>query len=597
MTAETKLSAARAQPATPSTPATSSAKADPVTVEVIKRRLVAIADHMDLNITRTAFSLLVSEYKDYAVGIVDGEGLLLCQSTAGMPLFIADVLGAAVRDGLKVYGPDGFEEGDIVISNDIGQHLNNVAMYTPVFDTGSGSRGRPVAFVVVVMHWVDIGGRGLGSTSRFATDIWQEGLLINTVKLYSAGKLNAEVQRIIRTNSRLPEELMGDIDAQIGACYMGRDGVAGILGKYGLAVFRQCVEAMWDQGERASRKAIAAIPDGIYSADAFMDDDGLNRGKPIPLKVKVIIKGEEMTVDLSELPKETKSSINAGASGGGQSVARLGFRYAVLPEGHANEGTFRPLKLVLPEGNIMNCGPTAARSYYNLALPTLIDLVIKSLAPAIPDRVAGGHYGTFSSVRFRGSKPGMQPGKSTAFQCAESGFGGWGALSDSDGPGPFRTMCHGDTRLIPIEAQEAEFPILFESMALRTDSGGAGEFRGGLGMTKKYRVLGPCEFSVSVDRTACPPWGINGGAAAKGGGASITKADGSTGEVLKEVSMMDAGDRVTIWTGGGGGYGEPAKRSLERLKADISCGYVSREAAERDYGAVFDEQLNIVGRK
>ena len=582
MTAETNLSAARkSAPEAPS-------RVDPVTVEVIKRRLVSIADHMDLNITRTAFSLLVSEYKDYAVGIVDGEGRLLCQSTAGMPLFIADVLGSCVRDGLKVYGADGFAEGDVVISNDIGQHLNNVAMYTPVFE------GRTiVAFVVVVMHWVDIGGRNLGSTSRFATDIWQEGLLINTVKLYSAGRLNEEVQRIIRTNSRLPEELMGDIDAQIGACYMGRDGVDGIVKKYGLEVFRESVVAMWDQAERAARKAIAAVPDGIYTAEAFMDDDGLNRGKPIPLKVKVVIKGDEMTVDLSELPKETKSAINAGESGGGWSVARLGFRYAILPEGHASEGTFRPLKLVLPQGNIMNCGPTAARSYYNLALPTLIDLVIKSLATAIPDRVAGGHYATFSSVRFRGNKPGTRQ----AFQCAESGFGGWGALSDGDGPGPFRTMCHGDTRLIPMEAQEAEFPIVFESMGLLPDSGGPGEFRGGLGMIKKYKVLAPCEFSVSVDRTACPPWGINGGGAATGGGATITKADGSSGAVLKEVTNMDKGDRVTIWTGGGGGYGPAEKRAIERIRQDVSRGHVSREAAERDYGVVLDEQLNVVRRQ
>jgi N-methylhydantoinase B len=565
-----------------------SAKADPVTVEVIKRRLVAIADHMDLNITRTAFSLLVSEYKDYAVGIVDGEGRLLCQSTAGMPLFIADVLGAAVRDGLKIYGADGFEEGDVVVSNDIGQHLNNVAMYTPVFDS---SQNRPVAFIVVVMHWVDIGGRNLGSTSRFATDIWQEGLLLNTVKLYAAGKLNAEVQRIIRTNSRLPDELMGDIDAQIGACYMGRDGVAGILSKYGLPVFRQCVEAMWAQAERASRKAIAAIPDGTYTAEAFMDDDGLHRGKPIPLKVTVIIEGEQMTVDLSDLPKETQSSINAGASGGGHSVARLGFRYALLPEGHASEGTFRPLRLVLPEGNIMNCGPAAARSYYNLALPTLIDLVIRALAPVNPHRAAGGHYATFSSVRFRGTRPGSK----APFQCAESGFGGWGALSDGDGPGPFRTMCHGDTRLIPIEAQEAEFPLLLEEMRLRTDSGGAGKFRGGLGMTKKYKVLGPCEFAILADRTACPPWGINGGGPARGGAAFITKADGSTSEVLKDTSALQAGDRVTIHTGGGGGYGPPQERALDRLMADVRRGYVSRESAARDYGVVLDEQLQPVG--
>ena len=585
MTAETSLSVRSAE-----AQADTAAPIDPITVEVIKRRLVAIADHMDLNITRTAFSLLVSEYKDYAVGIVDADGCLLCQSTAGMPLFVADVLGAAVRDGVRVYGKEGFVHGDIVITNDIGQHLNNVAMYTPVFDAGSTV---PAAFIVVVMHWVDIGGRSLGSTSRYATDIFQEGLLFRTVKLYAGGKRIPEVYSIIQSNTRLPDELSGDIDAQVGACLLGRDEVAGILRKYSLPVFRHAIVAMWDQSERAARKAIASVPDGTYSAESAMDDDGLNRGRPIPLRIKVIIKGDEMTVDLSELPPETNAPINAGESGGGQSVARLGLRYAVAPDGHANEGTFRPLKLILPQGTIMSAGPTAARSYYNLALPTLIDLVIKALAPAIPERSAAGHYATFSSVRFRG----MKPDSKVPFQCAESGFGGWGALSDADGPGPFRTMCHGDTRLIPLEAQEVEFPLLFENMSLRTDSGGAGEYRGGLGMTKKYRVLAACELHISVDRTVCPAWGINGGSSGKGGRASIERADGSVGEILKEVTPLAAGDRVTIETGGGGGYGPPEKRLASRIEQDARRGYISRESAAQAYGVTFDEALNVIARK
>ncbi len=552
-------------------------KVDPITVEVVKRRLVAIADHMDLNITRTAFSLLVSEYKDYAVGIVDAEGNLLCQSTAGMPLFVADVLGAAVRDGIRIYGKDRIAPGDIFISNDIGQHLNNVAMYIPAYDADAK---QVVAFVVVVMHWVDIGGRNLGSTSRFATDIFQEGLRFNTLKLYSQGEVVPEILRIIKDNTRLPHELMGDIDAQVAACMMGRDGVEAILAKYGLEKFRLAVAAMWEQSEQAARSAIAKVPDGVYSAEAFLDDDGLHRDIPIPLKVKVLIEGDEMTVDLSELPKEANAAINGGLSGGGMSVARLGFRYAVLPEGHANEGTFRPLKLVLPEGTIMSAGPTAAKSNYNLSLPTLIDLVVKALSPAIPDRTAAGHYGTFSAVRFRG----MSPVTKRHYQCAESGFGGWGALSNMDGPGPFRTMCHGDTRLIPIEAQEVEYPLLFETVRLRTDSGGAGQYRGGLGMTKRYRILAACELYISVDRTKCPPWGVQGGKSGKGGAAAIQRVDGSIGAMLKEVCGLAAGDVVTIETGGGGGYGDPADRSIESIKRDVERGYVSKEAAFVDYG-------------
>jgi N-methylhydantoinase B len=287
-----------------------------------------------------------------------------------------------------------------------------------------------------------------------------------------------------------------------------------------------------------------------------------------------------MTVDLSALPREVNAPMNCGRYGGGETVSRLAFRYLILPEGDANEGTFRPLKLVLPEGTIVSARPTAPMGSYNSALPTLIDLVIRALGPALPERVAGGHYGTFATLAFAGRRP-----DSGAFwQCHDSGFGGWGALLGQDGPGPFRTMCHGDTRMIPVEVHEATYPFLIEGFALRTDSGGAGEFRGGSGLTRRYLLLAPTRMSTRVERTQCPAWGLHGGHDGAPGNVTITATDGTTRTALKDVVQLDAGDRVRVETGGGGGYGDPRRRDRNKVREDVRKGYVSPEAARTIYG-------------
>jgi N-methylhydantoinase B len=556
-----------------------SATIDPVTAEVIRRRLVAIADEVDVNITRTAFSPYIYEYKDYAVGIVDKNGDLICQCTAGMPVFVADVMRAAVQDGLELYGADNLHDGDIVVTNyagTIGQHLNNVTMYTPIY---VADQPLPIGFMVVVMHWIDVGGRDIGSLSKFATDIFQEGIQFRTVKLRSRGEAVPEIYRMIEHNTRFPVEMMGDINSQIGGCLLGRDSVAELVERYGVDTFRGALEAIWNQSEAEARAAIRAIPDGTYTAEAVLDDDGLNPGS-LPCKVTVTVQGDEMTIDLSELPAEVNAPMNSGRSGGGSTVARLALRYLLLPEGDANEGTFRPLKLILPEGTIVSARPTAPMGSYNSALPTLIDLVIRALGAALPDRVAAGHYGTFSTLAYAG----RHPETGVYWQCHDSGFGGWGALHDMDGPGPFRTMCHGDTRLIPIETHEASYPFMIESFSLRADSGGPGEFRGGLGLERRYLMLAPCRISTRFERTLCPAWGMNGGRDGQPGHVLIERADGTTQVALKEAVMLKAGDRVRIRTGGGGGYGDPMRRDRERVRADIKRGYVSPQAARDIYG-------------
>jgi N-methylhydantoinase B len=432
--------------------------------------------------------------------------------------------------------------------------------------------------MVVVMHWIDVGGRDIGSLSKFATDIFQEGIQFRTVKLRSRGEPVLEMIRMIEHNTRFPVEMMGDINSQIGGCLMGRDAVAELAERYGVDTFRKAIEIIWDQSEAEARAAIRAIPDGTYSAEAILDDDGLNPGS-LSCKVTVTVAQDEMTIDLTELPAEVNAPMNSGRSGGGATVARLALRYLLLPEGDANEGTFRPLKLILPEGTIVSAGPTAPMGSYNSALPTLIDLVIRALGSAIPDRVAAAHYGTFATLAYAG----RHPGSGQFWQCHDSGFGGWGALCDMDGPGPFRTMCHGDTRLIPIEVHEASYPFMIESFSLRTDSGGPGQFRGGLGLERRYLMLAPCRISTRIERTLCPAWGLNGGGDGQPGHALIERADGTTQPALKEVVMLKAGDRVRIHTGGGGGYGDPQQRNRDRVRTDVMRGYVSPEAAREIY--------------
>lgn len=551
---------------------------DPITVEVIRRRLVAIADGVDLNVSRTAFSPYIYEYKDYAVAIVDAEGALICQCTGGIPIFVADVMSAAVRDGLEIYADEGIERGDVIITNysgTLGQHLNNVAMYTPIF-----SETTIIGFMVVVMHWVDVGGKQIGSISLDATEIFQEGIQFRSVKLHRRGIRVEDIYRIIQYNTRLPTSVMGDIESQVGGCLMGRDEVEGLIARYGVSIYRRAIQAIWTNSETAVRKAIAAIPDGEYRAETFLDNDGLTSDEPLRLAVRVIIAGDEFTLDLSGVAPQAISPINSGVSGGGQTVARLGFRYLLVPDGDVNEGTFRPLRLVLPPGTLVSADDKAPMGSYNVPLPSLVDLIIKALTAVLPDRTAAGHFGTFSTLSITGKRD-----KSSAlFQCHDSGFGGWGALSDADGPGPFRTMCHGDTRLIPIEVQEATYPLIIEEFGLRQDSGGAGKHRGGLGLKRVYKALGPCTARTRFDRTKFPPWGLNGGHSGAPGSVEVHASTGGKTDGLRGNLMLKEGDRLVVCTGGGGGFGDPAQRDRGAVRNDVERGYVSEEAARDVYG-------------
>src|SRR5262244_1556894 len=559
---------------------------DPITLEVIRHGIISICDQIDANMTRTAFSPYIYEYKDYAVGFVSVGGELLAQCTGGMPVFVADSVGMAVKDGLEIYGRDNLHKGDVVLCNHAavqGQHLNNTVMYTPVF--AGLNDNELIGFFAVNCHWIDIGGSAIGSVSYSSTDIFMEGLQLRSIKLWSKGEPIEEVYRIIENNTRMPNELLGDIAAQLAGCLLGRELTAELANKYGIPTFNRAVELILDQSEAAARDFIRTMPDGVYRTETYLDNDRSGGDEPVPIIVKVIVDGDELTVDFTDIAPRAKGPINSGYYGGGQTIARVAFKYLMGADEMANEGTFRPIKLVLPQGKLISADPTAPMFMYPTPFPTVIDAIIKALEDALPARVPGGHFGTHSGVRFYGRRA-----NGTFFDTHDSGHGGWGACATHDGSGPYRTMAHGDTRIIPLELQESLMPFRIETFSLREDSGGAGKFRGGMGFRKVYRILRPCLLGTNLDRTKYPPWGVQGGREGKAGRFMLVKA-GETQErsVEKENAyQLQPGDLVCVETGGGGGYGPPAERSLELIQRDLDAGYISAAAAIKDYGVTVE---------
>ena len=560
---------------------------DPITLEVIKHDLVSIPNQIDKNIIRTAFSAFISEYKDYSVGIVDPEGALISQSRGSLAIFVANALGTAVRDGLLLYGREQLRTGDIVISNHagtLGQHLNNVVMYTPV---RVGPDEELIAFFCVLMHWIDIGGSMVGScTSTTSTEIFQEGLQLRTVKLCDRGRRIEELFRVIEYNTRFPEMLLGDIEAQIGGCIMGRRMVEEIAGKYGPRKFRAAVESMWKHADAGVRAMLRDAPDGDYRAHSFLDNDGINLDETVPVGVRVRIEGEHITVDFSEVSEQRPGPFNAGRNGGAVAAARIAIKYLFSPGDPVNEGDFRALTVEIPDGKFISATGTTALGSSGNMIPTVVDTVLHALADAFPARAAAAHHGTYGVHAFHGNSP--HTGRQ--FYNLDTICGGWGASAQMDGYGPSRSNAHGDTSNVPVEMQEAFCPYLFESYSMRPDSGGPGRFRGGLGVEKVYRITAPCQLNLKIERTKCPPWGLRGGKPGTVSDVEIRRVGGDALHVLKGNHFLGTGDVVVVRTAGGGGFGPPWEREAWRVVDDVRLGYVSRAAAQTDYGVVIRDE-------
>jgi N-methylhydantoinase B len=489
---------------------------------------------------------------------------------------IADTIKAKLRH----FGPENIKPGDILLTNDAyitGSHLNHMTFSVPIFIDG-----RLLAFAGCMAHWPDIGGTLDGIT----TDIFSEGLQLPIVKAYREGVANDDIFEIIRMNVRLPERAMGDLRAQIAAVRTGEKRFVEMVGKYGADQVVSAIDAIMAHSEAASRARIAAIPDGVYEAESFMDDDGVTVGKRIPIRVKVTIAGDRMTVDLTDLSRQVSGFYNSGETAG-RSCCQVAFKCLTSPlDLPINEGQFRALDVILPPGRVVSALKPAAMRMWMTYPMTIVDTIFKALAPVIPDKVAAGHHADLIVGRVNGRRP-----KDDSFYIYLGGLigGGWGAKHDSDGMSATIAINDGDTHNGPSEQVEAKFPLLVERYCLRPDSGGAGTFRGGLGTEKVVQARGEIRFNAQIDRVNCRPWGLYGGLSAAGNGVALHRFGEEeyrypSGKAFNLV--LKPGDAYILRSGGGGGFGSPLERDPARVADDVRQGYVTREAAAELYGVV-----------
>lgn len=567
--------------------------ADPVTTEIVRNGLIAATEEMKTNLMRTAYNMIIYEALDFTVGLFDAQGNTVSIGL-GLPMFIRG-MSDTVKAKLNHYGVENLDPGDILLTNDAyitGSHLNHMTFTVPIF-----WHGELVAFSCCMAHWPDVGGTLDGAT----TDIYSEGLQMPIVKIYRKGVINQELVSIIHTNVRLPERAMGDFRAQVAAVKTGERRFLEMIDKYGRDAVVGGIDAIMDQSEAKARARVAEIPDGIYEAESFMDDDGVNIGQRVPIRVRVEVKGSRMKVDLTDISKQVAGFYNSGETAG-RSCCQVAFKCLTsaldLP---INDGQFRGLDIVLPPGRVVSAQKPAAMRMWMIYPMTVVDTIFKALAPAIPESVLAGHHADLVVARVNGRRP-----QDDSFYIYLGGLigGGWGAKHNGDGCSATIAMNDGDTHNGPSEQVEAKYPLLVERYALRPDSGGSGRFRGGLGCEQVVQARHTIRFSSQMDRVKCKPWGLNGGLSGFGNSVALSRF-GSTaeqrfynGKAINQV--LHPGDAYILRSGGGGGFGSPLDRDPESVAHDVRCGYVTKEVAARDYGAVFDPgtiKLNLEATK
>lgn len=561
-------------------------KLDAVTLEVLRNALPAVANEMAADLQRTSYNMMIYEVRDYCTALLDTNGELISQNVGGVSHFVAD-LGVLVVDGMKRYGRDGFKPGDVVITNHqavAGQHLNNVVIYMPYF-----YKGELLMFCMVRAHWIDVGGQSTGfGAGATVADPWLEGLQLDQLKIYEDGKLNETLYRVIKDNIRFPESSLGDMKSQMAACRLAARRMDELFDKYGKDTILAAISQIFDETEQKCRNVVAQLPDGIYEAEASIDDDGLIRDEEVPIRVKITIKGSDMTIDLSGCSAERKAAINSRTYAG----ARVAYKALTGPLDPVNEGSFRALKVVIPEGNIMMAKFPAPMSGWSAIVPTVVDTIVVALAKAMPDRVPAGHHGLLGgSVVFFG----LHPKTKRRFIVQSIEGGGWGGRPFEDGESATVSVCQGDVRNGSIEGIELKCPVLVESRALRQDSCGAGRYRGGLGLDMKVRNLVEGKWNFErTRRSKCPPWGIAGGTAGEPGG-NLLKLPGE--KAFKWITganiPVPLNSQAIVRTGGGGGWGDPLERDAALVAADAAEGLISRRAARELYGVVLQGSMSL----
>ncbi len=552
--------------------------ADPITTEVIRNAFNAIAEDMSAALGRSAFSPVIYECHDYGVALFNEKAETLGQAP-GHPFFIGG-LDEGVQSVIDKYGADNLRPGDVFVVNDTyitGGHLNDVDILSPIF-----YRQELVGFASTRAHWFDVGTAEPGFPVN-TTEIFQEGIRLGPTRIMDEGEWVRDTIDILCINSRAPKVLMGDLNAQVAACRMGERRYVDLIDRFGLQIVHESIKQIFSTTAAKYRAFIQQIPDGVYESEGWADNDFIT-DEPVSVKVKVTIVGDRMTIDTTGSSPQRRGNLNCGYANT-VSAGRLALVFLYpSPTPEVNHGSFESLDVIAEPGSIFAAREPAACMHPHPGM-LMLDLVIKSLAAVIPDCVAAGLPGDSWNVFIMGNRPDT----GEFFVSGEAQEGGWGASAHADGESALIHSAAGDFRNIPVETTESRHPILIREVALGIDSGGAGEFRGGLNVVKEYELLTDSKVTLHFDRAVTPQWGLFDGHAGAVPKVTLYPSDSNeTIEILKvEQHPLKRGSRLVAETGGGGGYGNPLNRGPERVRLDVRNGYISTVAARSIFGVIF----------
>ncbi len=564
-------------------------RVDPFTAEIIGEVLRASAEEMFVTLGRTAQSPIIYEVLDMACGLVTPQGELIAEAE-GVPGFIG-CLSFAVQEILGKFGAGALRPGDVYATNDPykggGTHLSDVVLVSPIF-----YRGELVALAANKAHWTEVGGMAAGSWTTDSTEIYQEGLQLPAIQIVEAGRPIASIIDLLRANVRLPEMTLGDFQAGVAALRAGERGVVGICEKYGVPALQEAMANMLDRGEAAALASLASFPPGEYSAEMWIDDDGLT-DDPLLVRVKVAISASRFVADFTGSAPQAVGPINTTWTGLEVSCREI-FKEALDPHFPNNDGFFRPLRVICPDRTIFTAQRPAPVSTYWETGAYVSDLIWKALFPVATDRLPVGHHLSVCGTIVSGLDP-----ERGQFVLVEPQAGGWGAAVDRDGQSGMVPAGDGETYIMPVEVCETRFPILVDQFTFNTlQAAGLGKFRGGFGLIRDYRILcDEAQLTATFGRFKYPPWGAGRGQDGSPNAVEIIPSGTSRPSVRRGKLAryrLRRGDVARLITGAGGGYGNPLEREPDLVREDVRNHYFSALQARDCFGVVLEDDSLLV---
>ena len=559
---------------------------DPITLAVLNGRLVQIADEMDATLYRSAFNPIIAEAHDACHGLYHAEtGATLVQGTSGLPIFVGAMAFAVKAVIDQVARDGGLAAGDAYIFNDPyegGTHLNDFRLVRPLI-----RGGKLFAWIASVGHWLDVGGAVPGGYNPKATESYQEGIRIPPVKLLRAGELQHDVINILAANTRVPQSNWGDLNGQLNALDLGERRLAMLLDDYGDDTIAAALASLSARAEALMRANIAALPDGTYSYDDFLDNDGVT-DKALRIALDLTIAGDRMTLDFSRSAAPCDGPLNISRSTTVASCyVALKHLFTDVP---ANGGCLAPIEFVIPDTTLLGVSAPRPVAGYTETILRVIDVIFGAFAKVAPERAQGSPFATINALSLAGWRANRQRWIMFCFF-----GGGLGGNPESDGLNHSNNPISTAT-IPPVEILESLYPVMFTQWALRPDSGGPGMHRGGLGAIYEIEALaeGGADVFLIGERGKYPPFGVNGGrpAALNRFVYETDKGEKSPPLTSKITDVkIRRGQKVRLETPGGGGFGDPAARDPALVARDVRLGYVSREAARRDYKVVLGDDL------